>query len=157
MIKQILKTALLSLAIGFLFQLFQRGIDSSYLNTFLQENLINLMAGLLAINSATLGIVLTKIRELVERHGNAGVFKDSRDQMLLSIGEQVWLIFVAVISLTIGGSKNIPPDSDLKLLIDSITTASFAYAMLILYDTAKSVLIIIDFDAHNDFKDEYQS
>ena len=66
MISQILKTSIMSIGVGFLAQVLQSSLTTSYLNVFLSENLITILIALLAINSATLGIVLTKIRDLVE-------------------------------------------------------------------------------------------
>jgi hypothetical protein len=129
-ISQVLKTTTMSIGLGFLAQIFQSTLKTTYLNNFLSENLITILIALLAINSATLGIVLTKIRDLVEKH----------------VKEQISLIIVSVIFLTVNSSNLISNYDNIKLLFDSITVAIFAYSLFVLYDTAKSVLIIIDFN-----------
>ncbi len=146
MISQILKTSTMSIGIGFIAQVLQSSLTTNYLNYFLSENLITILIALLAINSATLGIVLTKIRDLVEKHGNAQCFNTTKQQMILSIKEQIALIIFAVTFLTIVSSPLVAPYSNLKMLFDATVVAVFSYALFVLYDTAKGVLIIIDFD-----------
>ena len=146
MISQVLKTFIMSIGIGFLAQILQSSLETNYLNNFLSQNLITILIALLAINSATLGIVLTKIRDLVERHGNAQCFNSTKKQMILSIKEQIVLIVFAVIFLTVVSSRLISGHENLKMLFDTTVIAIFAYALFVLYDTAKGVLIIIDFD-----------
>lgn len=136
----------MSIGVGFLAQVLQSSLTTSYLNDFLSENLITILIALLAINSATLGIVLTKIRDLVEKHGNAQCFNTTKQQMILSIKEQIALIIFAVTFLTIVSSPLVASYSNLKMLLDATVVAVFTYALFVLYDTAKGVLIIIDFD-----------
>ncbi|MFW8696409.1 hypothetical protein, partial [Mesorhizobium japonicum] len=69
MIKQVLTTSLISLGIGYVCEFAQSMGQSQYLNDFLKGNLITLLVALLAINSATMGIVLTKIRDLIDKKG----------------------------------------------------------------------------------------
>jgi hypothetical protein len=146
MISQIVKTSIMSIGVGFLAQVLQSSLRTNYLNDFLSENLITILIALLAINSATLGIVLTKIRDLVEKHGNAKCFNTTKQQMILSIKEQIALIIFAVTFLTIVSSPFTASYSNLKMLFDATVVAVFTYALFVLYDTAKGVLIIIDFD-----------
>jgi hypothetical protein len=146
MIFQVLRTSTMSIGVGFLAQVFQSSLQTNYLNVFLSENLITILIALLAINSTTLGIVLTKIRDLVEKHGNAHCFNTTKQQMILSIREQVALIVFAIIFLTIVSSPLINLYGNLMIFFDSTVIALFTYAIFVLYDTAKGVLIIIDFD-----------
>lgn len=146
MISHVLKTSAISLGIGFLLQILQSLLHTTYLNDFLSRDLITILIALLAINSATLGIVLTKVRDLVERHGNAQCFHSTKEHMILSIKEQIVLIVFSIIFLTVISSDVITDQDDLKLLLNATVTGIFSYALFVLYDTAKSVLIIIDFD-----------
>lgn len=146
MIQHILQTSLISLALGFLIQLLQTWLGSTYLNGFFKQNLITLLVALLAVNSATMGIVLTKIRDLVEIRGHGDTFTNTRCQMILAVREQIVLIMLAAVFLIIEDSAHIASLQHIHLLLQSIISGIFAYAMMILYDTAKSVLIIIDFN-----------
>lgn len=149
MIAQIAKTSLLSLGAGFLCQLAQYWLASQYFNDFLRANLINILIALLAVNSATMGIVLTKIRELIEKHGHGDVFQQTREQFLLSVKEQVALIGVAIVLLTVSQSKYLMDIPNIGMFFGSAIAAVFVYSMTILYDTAKGVLIIIDYKVEN--------
>ena len=146
MITQILKTSLMSLAVGFLLEITSNWLESGYLSLFFKNNLITLLVALLAINATTMGIVLTKIRDLIEKHGGAEFFANSRKQMILSVKEQIGLIVVATILLTIKSSPLIKDIANLPLLLNSLIAGIFVYSLVVLYDTAKGVLIIIDFD-----------
>lgn len=147
MIRQIFSTVFLSIGVGFLCQLAQGWLETSYFNDFLKSNLINLLVALLAINTASMGIVLTKIRDLVDRHGNQDTFKNTRKQMLLSVKEQLCLIVLSVVLLTISDSMHAIEIENLDLFIKTTVSAIFVYSMVVLYDTAISVLVIIDFQA----------
>lgn len=147
MIKQVLTTSLIALGIGYICQLAQTAGQSQYLNDFLKANLITLLIALLAINSATMGIVLTKIRELIDKKGvGSESFSATKSEMLLSIKEQVGLIALSVILLTLNDSVFVLNNSELKSGMSVAICSIFAYSLLNLYDTAKSVIIIIDYD-----------
>lgn len=150
MMGQILKTSLVCVGVGYLSQVVQSSLDSEFLNHFLSCNLVNLLVALLAINTATLGIVLTKIRDLVERYGSPESFQRTRAQCLLSVREQLALIVVAIVLLTVSGSSRLTGEGDLRLVINTLVAAVFAYAIHILYDTAISVFVIIDFHVDSD-------
>src|SRR5690606_2367989 len=141
-----MRTALIALALGFLAQLAQHALETDYLNAFLRSNLLTLLIALLAINSATTGIVLTKIRGLIETGGSAAVFKATRAQMVLAVREQVALIVIAIAALTLASSPLLPSDDILHLSLESVVVGVFAYSLLVLYDTAVGVLLIVDFD-----------
>jgi len=103
-----------------------------------------LLVALIAINSATLSIVLTKIRELMDKHMNAN-FSATKSQMILSINEQIILIFFSIILIIVGEASSIKSNEHLKILVDVLICASFIYGIRILYDTAKSVFVILDY------------
>lgn len=146
MIAQTTKYALISLAVGYIAQLSQGCAMSNFLTNFLKNNLITLLIELLAINSATMGIVLTKIRDLVESKGGASCFKKTRNQMIHSVKEQVFLILLGVVFLIAADSPLVVGVPNLPMLIQSCIIGVFVYSLMVLYDTAKSVLLIVDFD-----------
>jgi hypothetical protein len=149
-IAQVAKTMFFSLGAGFACQLAQDWLGSPYFTDFLKANLINILIALLAVNSATMGIVLTKIRELIEKHGHGDTFQQSRSQFLLSVKEQVGLIAGAIVLLTVSQSKFVKDVPNASMFFGSAIAGIFVYSMLILYDTAKGVLIIIDYEPEAD-------
>ena len=140
------KTSLISLALGFILHLFQGLVGSSYLSVFLYENLITLLVSLLAINSATMGIVLTKIRDIVDSEGNASCFLNTRKSMVHSVKEQIVLVAAAIVILVLADGECLNTVKNFNMLVQSCKIGVFVYALMILYDTAKGVLIIVDFD-----------
>ncbi|MFA6179175.1 MAG: hypothetical protein WC696_06135 [Candidatus Methylopumilus sp.] len=134
-----------SLGLGLLAQISQDAIMSHYFNTFLEANLVNLLVALLAVNSATMGIVLTKIRDLLDKRNLEDGFAKTKQQMLLAIKEQLALIVLSIIFLTLITSPYVTLYPNLILLLKCGIAGVFVYSMHILYDTAKSVLIIIDY------------
>ena len=106
MICSVIKSTLVALGLAFLAQTIFSSVQSRYVYTFLSANLINVQVALLAINTATLGIVLTKLRDLTGRGGSSEQFHDVRRQMLLSIKEQIALVFFAIIFLSLQEAKN---------------------------------------------------
>lgn len=147
MIKQVLTNILIALGIGYLCQLLQSFCQSEFLLTFLKANLITLLIALLAINSGTMGIVLTKIRELIDKAGaGSETFQATKNEMLLSIKEQIALIIISVVLLTIADSEIIKQSKLLSDIYPVLLFSLFSYSIINLYDTAKSVLIIIDYD-----------
>jgi len=140
--KGILRSALISVGIACLAYFALNAIGSTYIFEFLKANLINIQIGLLAINTATLGVVLTKLRDLVDSGAPLPAFANTRREMLLSVKEQVALIVASLALLSVSEAKSIPfsvPSDLLQILL----IACFTYSLLILYDTAKSVFVVL--------------
>ncbi|MFY0675716.1 MAG: hypothetical protein JXR18_00365 [Neptuniibacter sp.] len=146
MIKQVLTTSFISLSVGFITELFNIWVGSKFLDGFFESNLITILVALLAVNAATMGIVLTKMRDLIDKNGNAEAFTKTRCNMLLSIKEQIGLIILATIVLSIKSAPAVQSIENMPLLLNSLVTGIFVYALLVLYDTAKGVLVIVDFN-----------
>ena len=66
--------------------------------------------------------------------------------MLLSIKEQIALIVLATVILSVKSAPAIQNIENMPFLLNSIVTGIFVYALLVLYDTAKGVLVIVDFN-----------
>ena len=138
----IMRSALIAVGIASLAHFALKAIGSNFMVDFLKANLINIQIGLLAINTATLGVVLTKLRDLVESGVPLNTFSSVRREMLLSVKEQVALIISSLALLSISDAKGISfqiPSDLLQILL----IACFAYSLLILYDTAKSVFVVL--------------
>ena len=134
----------MSIGIGFLFAQLQLFCGTDFLFKFLQSNLITILIALIAINSATLSIVLTKIREIMDKH-NGGNFSRTKDQMILSIQEQIFLIIFSIVCFIILDSTFIKIHTEYKIFIETLLIGTFIYSLRILYDTAKSIFVILDY------------
>lgn len=144
MIIGILRSTFISLGIACSFQFVFSQIQSNFVFEFLKSNITNLQVALLAVNTATLGIVLTKIRELIDKIGRNEAFETTRQEMMLSIKEQVTLVGVSLFLLALATAKTQPVyfSDD---VFQTLLLASFIYSLLILYDTAKSIFVILDY------------
>jgi len=147
--KRLIKNILISIGGAFILSQAQQLFDSKYVVKFLDKNLVSLLIALLAINSASLGIVLSKIRELVDSDKRSHDFSKTKNEMLFSIKEQIVLIFLSLILLMINDSEWIAPHTKLSPLVEMSVLTCFIYAMLILYDTAQSIFIILSFKKNN--------
>lgn len=144
MIVAISRSIFLSIGIACVLQFSLSVIQSDFVYNFLKNNITNLQIALLAINVATLGIVLSKIRELIDKTGKRDEFNLVRREMLLSIQEQVALIVVSLVILALATSKA-PPFQLQVEVYQTLLLSSFIYSIHILYDTAKSVFVILDY------------
>jgi len=121
-----------------------RLLKSDYLTKFFESNLILLLVALLAINTTTISVIMTKLREL---SNDPGVFGRTRSELRVSIIEQLCLI--ALSALVLIGSKSQPISANIPhaaFVSDVLLLAIFCYAVYILYDTAESVFVIIGFE-----------
>lgn len=146
MIKQVLTTSFISLGVGFLAELLNVWLGTTFLYGFFSNNLVTILVALLAINATTMGIVLTKIHDIVDKNGGAEFFQNTKAHMLLSIKEQIGLIVISTFVLSVKTSQVVIAMDNMPLLLNSIVNGIFVYALLVLYDTARGVLIIVDFD-----------
>lgn len=142
MIGSVAKSFFLSLGIACLAQFLLTSIGSTYVADFLKQNIVSIQIGLLAINTATLGIVLTKLRDLIDSGISEEAFSKTRSEMLLSIKEQVALIVAALVILSLAAAKNLPFVAA-PAVLQALLLTCFVYSLMILYDTAKSVFVIL--------------
>jgi hypothetical protein len=134
----------MSLGAACVVQFFLHQIQSDFIFNFLKPNITNLQVALLAVNTATLGIVLSKIREIIDKTGQRAEFESTRNEMLLSIKEQVALVAVSLLIIALESAKN-PPIAVPSEVFQATLVASFIYSIFVLYDTAKSVFVILDY------------
>lgn len=140
--KGVARSAFISIGIACVAYFTLKAIGSRYIFEFLKANIVNIQIGLLAINAATLGVVLTKLRDLVDRGVPIEAFTSARREMLLSVKEQVALIISSLVVLSLADVKNIALSIPADLL-QILLIACFSYSLLILYDTAKSVFVVL--------------
>ncbi|AEF81718.1 hypothetical protein [Leadbettera azotonutricia] len=146
--KNIVIHILISIGFSFLIVQFQKIMDSQYLTEYLKGNLITIIIALLAINTATLGIILSRIREIINNL-KQDYFINTKKQMLSSITEQIILVIISIIFFIINDSNWLIKNSEYRELIDTFCISLFIYDLIILYDTSKSIFIIVNFKNNN--------
>ncbi|WP_104747848.1 hypothetical protein [Helicobacter cetorum] len=92
MSNNILKNGTISIVFGFAIVALQYVLKSDYFMCFLKQNLITLLIVLMSINAATLGIITTRLRDILDKINQKEAFENAKKQMLLSLKEQITLI-----------------------------------------------------------------
>lgn len=145
MIIDYLKSCSLFIVLGVLTRFLCSLIESNFLVSFLSNNLITLLIALLAINTTTGSVVMTKLREIIERHG--GNFSATLGQLKLSIVEQLVFIVLAIMFLVLLGSKPVTDSNQyIRPLLESGLIAVFIASLHNLYDTANSIFVILGWE-----------
>ncbi len=141
MFKKLSTVALCAIAIRY----FSSYLDSSSLFNFLDTNLILLLVTLAAINNTTLGVVMTKLREISKAYHSD--FSSTIKEMRGSIIEQIILILVSVIVQILSGSSFLFVTSEVFNTTSQVILISvFFYALYTLYDTANMIFVILEFE-----------
>lgn len=142
-VKNISFYLLISIFICFLSEL----LNSSFLSEFLKANTIMLEIALLAMNIATLGMISSKLYEVLEKNREGNIDK-TRKELNLALIEQITLIVVCFMSLIIFDNNKainvIGLSNYREFILNVILLASLIYYLFITWDIGKSVFIIID-------------
>lgn len=139
-----LKTFSMMVLVGACVRLTASWIDSPYIMKFLDANLINLQIALLAITTTTAGVVLSRMREMMD---NLGVnFSLTIDAFKRSAYEQIFLTISSIALLTAISSKVIIAlHPNAQITLECLLVSVFFASLYNLYDNAKSIFIIISF------------
>lgn len=133
-----------SIAVSTLVQIIEHYLQTDFFTAFLRDQLITIIITVLAINAATLSITLGKVRELIDQHG--GDFSVTRRACMHSLIEQFVLILLACIFLTAYSSPvATAPLPWLKSAFAVGFTACFFQELWVLFDTTKSVFVVLDY------------
>lgn len=120
-------------------------IDSSFLRDWLKRDLITLLVALLAINTTTSSVMMTKLKEIAEKTG--ADFGGTINQLKHSFVEQVAYIVIAVSVLILAGSQRVLAlHSYAEFILTGILAAVFVAAIHNLSDTANSIFVILRYE-----------
>lgn len=144
--KALARNILIAVGGACLLQQAQILLESDYIIRFLDGNLVSLLIALLVINTASLGIVLSKIREILDSKAGSTDFSATKNAMLYSIKEQIVLIFLSLILIMLNSSNWLTTQPKLTPLVEIAVITCFTFSMLILFDTAKSIFVILSFN-----------
>jgi hypothetical protein len=117
-------------------------LDSKFLFTYLAENIIGLLLTLLAINTATSGLIASKIQDIIVQFPKFN-FSDTIREMKKSLLEQIILIIISIVCLLIMNSAIITYQFK-DMIGNTVLIAVLTYAVNILWDTGKGVFVIIE-------------
>ncbi|MFC0820491.1 hypothetical protein [Moraxella marmotae] len=140
MINQVFSTFCKSLFISLIVYLIEYLAKVEFAKEFFSSNLVILLTTVLAINIATIGVILSRIAAL--NQGNEH-FLEAKKQILFSIKELIGLIFTALI-LSILTKMNVTVcyaelfSHGISVLFITV----FVYSIFVLYDVAKGLIDI---------------
>lgn len=130
------------IVLGIIITFLGKFLESDFLFKYLKENIIGLLLTLLAINTATLGLIASKIQDIVVDYPKFD-FSSTIKEMKTSLLEQIILICTSVITLLLLDSNKI--DFAYKTDIGNvILTTVLIYSVTILWDTGKAVFVVIE-------------
>ena len=119
-------------------------LQSAYLPDFLGADLLVILVALMAINTTTASVILTKMREIADKNPEVD-FAGTRRSMKAATVEQLALIVLAIALLVAKGSPSLLDHvPHASFAINSLLVAVFAFALQVLYDTSKAVYVILD-------------
>lgn len=145
----ITKNFCVSIVIGLALIWFSNAINSDFLKSFLEANLIMLLIALLAINITTMSVVMVKLKEISDAHGGITFPKTVRE-MKTALFEQIFLIAFGLISQIFCNSEAMQEGTirqDWQFIISSIPVIILVYAIMILWDTGQSIFVILSQEA----------
>ena len=143
--KKIIMISCTFLVLGAAINSFSLWLKSPFICKFLEENLILLLVAILAINTTTISVILTKMREIADKNSTVD-FGRTRKAMKQSTLEHLCLICVAATIQIVKGSSIVCTSfTGAGFILDSLLIAVFIYSIHIIYDTAQSVYVILDY------------
>ena len=119
-------------------------LKSTYPAKFLEDKIVELLITLMAINTATAGIIVSKIDDISKRY-NAD-FSNSVRSIKKSILMQIWLVAISALILVLFNSAVIATTFPeyYKSLFDTVLLIIFIAAIDILKDTGLAIFKIYE-------------
>lgn len=137
-----LKTYSLFIVVSLILVIINKSLESDYLITFLKKDLVTILIALLAINTTTASVVMTKLREISDK--NQIDFSRTITELKHSMMEQVAYIMLAVSNMVLMGSRWVLNICNYtEILLEIILVSVFIAALYNLYDAANSIFIIL--------------
>lgn len=145
---QKIKTFIFYIFLGGALALTSYLLGSDFLNSFLKTNLLTILIALLAINIATIGIVFSKMEEIatrIEQYGGVRpFFKETKEEAILSVKEQLWMIGLTVVISVVCGSEYCIKYPYIKHVAEGALSTVLIWALFVLYDTSNAVFLVLN-------------
>lgn len=139
---KLIKNISFYIVLGIIIVFVARLLDSDFLFVYLKDNIVGLLLTLLAINTATSGLIASKIQDILVEYKGID-FSSSIKEMKFSLLEQIVLISVSIIVLLVLDGRSVV--FEYKIDIGNIIlTSILIYSIAILWDTGKAVFIVIE-------------
>ncbi|WP_149912710.1 hypothetical protein [Sphingobacterium cavernae] len=117
-------------------------IESTFLGEFLKKDVLTILIALFGLNIAILSILITKLSDVKKQLASIDITEISYE-MKFSMVEFIVNISLAVVSLIFYNSNSIVFPYK-ELLFQSTLLSTLIYSLVIIWDTGKSIFILID-------------
>ncbi|WP_239949672.1 hypothetical protein [Dyella terrae] len=140
-----IRSLVFAFSLGCMLAFTQILFKSTTVSDYLALNLLAILAGLFAVNCATLGLVLTRMSQIIDFERSAD-FSQAIASMKWSLLEQLSLIFVCVVFLIIRGSK-VPfiLENIHSIFFEALLYSIFSYGLLVAFDVGNSIFVILKY------------
>jgi len=142
-----IRNFVLACLLGFLTNWTADQLQRDFVRAFLRSNVVTILVALTAINAATASIMLTQLREMLDRrNADSGQFGRTIDELRLSFVEQMLLVLIAIageIAATSG--RLLPVFPQASWIGQAVVTGTFLYGLYITFDTARAIFILLQF------------
>ena len=141
-----IKDIALYIVLGLIINLLSFFLANDYLVNYLLDNLITIQLTLLAINTATSGLVVSKMQDIKKENPHLDL-KPISKSLLDSLKEQIILIIVAIALLIIIDSQITEKLEYTKYFdfgLEVFLIGVFINSVQILWDTGKAIFVMID-------------
>lgn len=121
-------------------------LGTDFLFTYLKNNLITVQLTLMAINTATCGLVVSKLQEIKEKYKDVNI-KPITKSLLESLKEQIILVILGVFFVLLIESKVSDQffyTNYVNFTLKTLLLTVFINSIQILWDTGKSIFVLID-------------
>ncbi len=139
---RIFKNILLYCFISLIVVLGGNFIESTFLGEFLKKDVLTILIALFGLNIAILSILITKLSDVKKQLASIDITEISYE-MKFSMVEFIVNISLAVVSLIFYNSNSIVFPYK-ELLFQSTLLSTLIYSLVIIWDTGKSIFILID-------------
>ncbi|SHF91221.1 hypothetical protein SAMN05444372_101145 [Flavobacterium micromati] len=121
-------------------------LGSNFLMEYLESNLTTIQLALMAINTATCGLVVSKLQEIKERHREINI-KPITKELLSSLKEQIVLVVIGVVLALLIDSRVVETvlySNYILFALETLIISVFVNSIQVLWDTGKSVFVLIE-------------
>ena len=151
MIDQI-KDIALYIVLAIMINLLSFFLGGKYFIEYLIDNLITVQLTLLAINTATSGLIVSKMQDIKKDNPELDL-KPISQSLSSSLKEQIILIVIAIVLLVIIDShvtEKVIYTNYVDFILEVMVIAVFINSVQILWDTGKSIFLMVDITDMND-------
>jgi len=137
-----------SLLVGVFFIACESWLHVDVIIPYLSQNLLTMIVAVIAINVPSISVVLTKLRDIVDDQKNINqkqAFAKTKKALLFSIQEQLFLVLFVTLLIMFSAAKGIGLPNRCFDVVHVLLVSCFVYELWILYDTAKSIFLILDY------------